>query len=120
MLLPVLIHFASLLAVTASDGLPQEGSQMLGSALPSQSIQGRQLRQADLWTVPAESAQAAGSQPCPARYDRMTTADVAAGAKPYVFGGDQQPTCQACKSDNERAQYCRQVLIDASAVVPSS
>ncbi|KAK9865937.1 hypothetical protein WJX84_007496, partial [Apatococcus fuscideae] len=37
----------------------------------------------------------------------MTVAEVRAGAKPYVFGGNQRPACQACKSSNDRAQYCR-------------
>ena len=114
MLLPVLLLLGSFLAVTAADGQLLKSSQP-GSATEGQTIQGRQLRQADLWSVPAEAAQAVGSQPCPARYDRMSVADVAAGAKPYVFGGDQQPICRACKSDNERAQYCRQ----ASDAVPN-
>lgn len=115
MLLPVALLLGShFLAAAAADGQRLEHAHS-GTAAHGQPIQGRQLRQADLWSVPAEAAQAVGSQPCPARYDRMSVADVAAGAKPYVFGGDQQPICRACKSDNERAQYCRQV----EDIVPS-
>ncbi len=95
------------LALTASAIASLHRPETATSAEISQSIPGRQLRQADLWSVPAQAAQEAGSQPCPTQYDRMTVEEVEAGAKPYVFGGDQQPACQACKSSNERAQYCR-------------
>ncbi|KAK9833022.1 hypothetical protein WJX74_004684 [Apatococcus lobatus] len=110
MLLAAWLALGYMLEVLPTHGHLQEVPQNSNSATPGESTQGRQLRQlrqADLWSVPAESAQAVGSQPCPAQFDRMNVADVAAGAKPYVFGGDQRPTCQACKSNNDRAQYCR-------------
>ena len=43
---------------------------------------------------------------CPKRFDRLSMADIASKAvAPYIFGGQQQPSCTRCKEPEADSYY---------------